>query len=219
MESSQNNEMFEENGEQKNRLNDIKNGIELSKSGIASKAIDEQQLKLDSFSKSAEDLDLEYAAELQLAAEHEMDYEIEPYTTRDSFGKTQNAVREQEERVSNEPRTFINFFGFEYDVNTELRKQFPDSYFLPDGYDDAICGINCITGGVIYDWMHLGFMRILNSAEPSYGDLGDRIWGAVNMTEHLEKLTDEDLQGKVRPSILISERDYCRYWDDRYEYS
>jgi hypothetical protein len=127
-------------------------------------------------------------------------------------------INELEDQVL-DPNIRINHVGQEYHVKTTLRSRFPNSYFLEEVFDDAIVGIDVHTGSIIYEWMYLGHLRILNSADPSWGDLGDRIWGAVDMSKYLEEKTDNDFQGKIRPSIVITDEDYLSYWDDRYEYS
>ena len=132
--------------------------------------------------------------------------------------QVEELINELEDQVR-DPNTHYTDLGQEYDVKITLRGRFPNSYFLHEVFDDAIAAVDVHTGSIIYEWMHLGHLRILNSADPSWGDLGDRIWGAVDMSKYLEGITDEELQGKVRPSIVITDDDYLKYWDDRDKFS
>jgi len=107
----------------------------------------------------------------------------------------------------------------EYDIKWDLRLKLPNSYFLNFAFDDAIVGVNVHTGSIIYEWMYTGYLRYLRVPDGIFGDLGDRICGAMEMSRYIEGMTEEKLQGKVRPTILIQDEDYLKYWDDRNEFS
>lgn len=115
----------------------------------------------------------------------------------DIEAQKQNADREQ-------IQTNVN--DVEIEINTELREKFPNSYFLSVTYDDAIWGVNPITQSIIYDTMVLGFLHVWH-VEGSYPDLGDRIECASIIINRVEGLTADELDGKVKPSFLFSDKD------------
>ena len=73
------------------------------------------------------------------------------------------------------------------EINEKLREKFPNSYFLPGCYDDAIVGINPITEAVIYSSMYLGKLRIMfvEWTCPSYKDM---MYGAQRMMAWIKEL-------------------------------
>lgn len=115
----------------------------------------------------------------------------------DIEAQKQNADREQ-------IQTNVN--DVEIEINTELREKFPNSYFLSVTYDDAIWGVNPITQSIIYDTMVLGFLHVWH-VEGSYPDLGDRIECASIIINRVERLTSEELDGRVKPSFLFIDQD------------
>lgn len=62
--------------------------------------------------------------------------------------------------------------------------------------------------------MGIGHLFIVH-CEGTYGDFGDRVDGASRMIAWAQKLTDEDLQGKVSPSIIMFNED-IEHWDNRH---
>jgi len=96
--------------------------------------------------------------------------------------------------------------------NTELREMFGNSYFFPKCYDDAIVGVNPVTQSITYDYMILGYYRVL-FVEFTYPDYADRMYGCEKMVEWINHLTEEDTKGKVKPSLCLYEPDK-KYWKD-----
>jgi len=123
------------------------------------------------------------------------------------------AVLEQTERVTNEPTTYLNPYGRQYDVNVNLRNQFPNSYFLHEGYDEAIVAVDCITESIIYDSMHVGVLYI-DHEENNHADLGDMIYGGAKLINWMNALTSEELSGKVKPSLILQNH-HMKFWDKR----
>ena len=98
--------------------------------------------------------------------------------------------------------TGIDGYGQEYNVNVELRREFQNSYFLDEIYDDAIWGVNPVTGSIIYEFELLGFLHAWH-VEGTYADLGDRYECAAITISWVERLTQEILQGKVMPTFIF----------------
>jgi hypothetical protein len=96
--------------------------------------------------------------------------------------------------------------------NTKMRGLFQSSYFFPICYDDAIVGVNALTQSIIYDYMRIGYLRIL-FVEWNFPDYGDTMYGCGQMAEWVEKLTLEELEGKVPPTLCLNER-HKESWGD-----
>ncbi len=121
---------------------------------------------------------------------------------------TLKAVLEQADRVAIEPRTHEDAFGILYDVNMKLRNQFPKSYFLDDVFDEAIVAVDCITESIMYDWKQVGY---LCSRSRSSDDI---LFYASHLIHWINELTAEELQGKVRPTIIMLTTQ-LEYWSKR----
>lgn len=122
-------------------------------------------------------------------------------------GKTPEEIeKELDERGIN-----IDGYGFTYPVRKDLRKKFPNSYFYCDYYDESICGVNLYTGSIIYELQHLGFLHT-SHIEGHYGDLGDRLECGGIVANRMSKLTPEQLDGKIPPTVLVADRD-LEDWD------
>lgn len=93
-------------------------------------------------------------------------------------------------------------WGDKYEVNLELRRNFPNSYFLDECLDEAICGIDLITGSITYAWEDLGYLY-QKFNELSSGDLFDRMQCSAIVINWTEKLTQEELQGKIKPTFIF----------------
>ena len=96
--------------------------------------------------------------------------------------------------------------------NTELREMFGNSYFFPICYDGAIVGVNPLTQSITYDYMKLGYLRVL-FVEYTYPDYADTMYGCEKMVEWINELTEEELEGKVKPTLCLREFDN-EYWND-----
>jgi len=120
------------------------------------------------------------------------------------------AVLEQIKRSEEEPWTDVNSYGMEYEINQKLRRRTPNSYFLPDCYDEAICGVNPITESIIYNWTHLGSLYVCHT-EGNHAYLRDRIECGHIMVKWVEELTSEELDGKVPPTVMVDDDD-LKYW-------
>lgn len=107
-----------------------------------------------------------------------------------------------------------NDFGIEYVYYASLREQFPNSYFFPDVYDGAIIGVDIATESIIYEWMHIGYLWVLH-CEGSYAGFKDRVYGGSKMILWAQRLSEEDLQGQVRPSVMMANRDISE-WDQKW---
>lgn len=108
-------------------------------------------------------------------------------------------------------------YGNEYIINRELRMKFEKtSWFYPDGFDEDIIGVDPLTGSIIYNWWSIGFNWIWY-VEGSSPDFGDRMYGCYKMTEWLEFLTPEELQGKVPPTLVIpyDGESFQKLWEGR----
>lgn len=96
----------------------------------------------------------------------------------------------------------------------KFRKMFVDSYFLPTCYDDAIVGVDFLTGSIIYDYLRLGDLRVkyLSDGESDL-NYDDFLYGCRNMKEWIEDLTEEETGGKIRPTLCLYVKDK-KYWND-----
>lgn len=97
---------------------------------------------------------------------------------------------------------------------TKLREMFPNSFFFPICYDNAIIGVNPLTESVIYDYWSLGYYRIL-FVEWTYPDYGDTLYGGERMISWIKNLNQEKTEGKVPPTLCLLEMDKEKWKDVR----
>ena len=102
-------------------------------------------------------------------------------------------------------------FGNHYMVKWELRQKLPNSYFYYEYYDEAICGVNLITGSIIYNLTSLGSLYTIY-VESQYGDLGDVLECGGIVTNRMVELTSDQLGGKVPPTVILLD-DFIKEWD------
>ena len=90
----------------------------------------------------------------------------------------------------------------------KLRNQFTNSEFLPEFFDEAIIGVDCITESIIYDWKHVGFIVYRSRC------ILDIIYAGSHFIHSINELKEEELKGKVRPSIIMLTTQ-LEYWNKR----
>lgn len=104
------------------------------------------------------------------------------------------------------------------EVNYELREKFPNSHFDPICYDDAILGINPVTGSVIYDIIYHGYLATLfiEWIKPSYKDTMYRSTDTIRyVKDWANDLDTRRFDGKVPPTyILFRDKHFMKHWDD-----
>lgn len=100
-------------------------------------------------------------------------------------------------------------YGQRYEIKGELREKFPNSYFYLDFYDESICGVNFLTGSIIYDLKHLGFLHTVH-VEGHFGNLKDRLECGSIVSNRIQHLTPKELEGKVPPIVIFDDK----YMDD-----
>jgi len=97
-------------------------------------------------------------------------------------------------------------------VVDELYHQFSgSSYFMPEIFDDAIDGVDPITGCIVYHAILAGYYYAWEYLDV-VPNLKDRIYGAHRFIGWIQKLTPEDLQGKVPPKAVVHKDDF-QHWD------
>jgi len=118
-----------------------------------------------------------------------------------------------EQEPSDKPGITYNIdgYGYRYEIKWELREKFPDSYFYWDYHDDSICGVNLLTGSIIYELQGLGYGHT-DHVEGHSGGLNDRLECGGIVSNRMFKLTHEQLEGKVPPTVILIDKD-LEYWD------
>ena len=89
----------------------------------------------------------------------------------------------------------------------QMRKEFNNSYFLPECYDYAIDGVDVITESIIYSFIDMG-RKWIEEVEDNCGpDLGDQLYGRDRMGEWFTELkikeTRNQLKGQVAPTLSV----------------
>jgi hypothetical protein len=105
----------------------------------------------------------------------------------------------------------INGYCNVYKVSIELRKKFPNSYFYSDIYDESIVGVDFRTGSIIYEFQLLGYQHTVH-VEGHSGGFNDRIECGGIVSNRMFRLTPEELNGKVPPSVIVTNED-IKHWD------
>ena len=106
-----------------------------------------------------------------------------------------------------EHQNFINSY-IDYQYNYTLREKYPNSFFLPEYYDESIEGIDETSGSIKYDWKYVGYLYMIYMEDILSPDLNQNIQGAIIMFEYVEKLSEDNLMGKVKPIIQVSDYYY-----------
>lgn len=104
----------------------------------------------------------------------------------------------------------IDGYGQVYKVNFELRNEFPNSFFYDDIYDDSIIGVNLITQSVTYDLALLGACHTVHIEGISEG-LGDCLECGGIVTDRINNLTPEEINGKVSPNVIML-KNHIEHW-------
>lgn len=119
--------------------------------------------------------------------------------------------------LTDEDKVFLDTEGYGINgycqyikIRTDLRRMFPNSYFYYDFYDESIIGVDLQTGSIIYELQELGYLHTKH-VEGHSGGLNDRLECGGIVANRMSRLTPEDLQGKVPPTVIIINRDMKHY--------
>jgi hypothetical protein len=102
-------------------------------------------------------------------------------------------------------------YGEPFEVDIELRKNYADSGFLLEEFDETIAGVNPDTKSIIYNVWLAGF-RYIEIAEGISPDWADTIYGCHGFLNWFNNI---DFGGKVQPTLMLPIDERAREaWED-----
>jgi hypothetical protein len=101
----------------------------------------------------------------------------------------------------------IGIYDQHFPVNSEIRKMYPDSEFLPEEYDDCITGVEILTKSIIYDIWKVG-ERYIESVEGN----SPKVEGTIYYSNQLMEIyRNPDPIEKIPLTLVLCDY-YREYW-------